>query len=479
MGLLLIVPAAMLVPAPTAVANDLCGTTIASFSAVVLNHDHSCPAGTAITIDGDGINLDLNGFTLDGAGTGDVGIMVEQGSNDVLITDFAGAGGTVSGFTTGIELGNCTAIQPSQPVTGTVIENVTVRDNGVDGIHICPAEGGDVAVRDTRVIDSGNTGIQVGEIPLMAGTVAISSTLVRGGIVGIDTDVAESGHVDVFGSRIMDPTSIGILLSGGLESDSQVVRNSLVDCPNAISCARGIAVSANTRASIIETTVTGFHLQGIEVQGSAQDVPFTIEGSEVSNIGSVANDADEAIMIQDRLFGSITGTTVHTVFGGTGIHVACSQFTALTDNRIGRIDGDGVLVDNVPVPGDTCIWVSLGTIVRTNDLRRLSGKGVVLTTGFNHIVEGNTVLNAASDGIFVDASVTESWLTDNVVRQNDDDGFHLDAVDLELTDNVARKNGGYGYNTNGPVTLDNGNTTSNNNTLGGCSDPADLPNTNC
>jgi len=99
-ALLVSLTGAFLAASGDALANHFCNDTIASSGAYVLTHDHTCPAGTAITIQADGVSLDLGGFRVSGAGTGSVGISVSTASDDVVIRN-----GTVRGFDTGIQAG--------------------------------------------------------------------------------------------------------------------------------------------------------------------------------------------------------------------------------------------------------------------------------------------------------------------------------------------------------------------------------------
>jgi hypothetical protein len=477
-SLLLSLAATTLVPAGNALANDLCGTTIVA-GFVQLQHDHLCPAGTAITLDANfpstGIELDLNGFTIDGAGTGQLGIDVVPGSSNVTIRSLV-PGGRVVGYQTAIRVGSCGALAPA---TDTQIELVGFSGTNT-GILLCPADG-EVLISFGAVTTSSpsGTGIQVGGATPLEGTVVIIDTVVRGGSFGIRGTFDQTGSLQMVGGRIANSTSTGIDVSGKTGAAVEVI-GTLIDCPSAV-CSQGIAIGSDIDADILLSEITGFVDRGIEIQGSqASVVPFLIQDSEVSRIGTPGGISEGAILIQERLAGTIEGTSVHTVLGETGIHLACSQNLVLQDNRIARIDGDGIRVDEAVVGGVACSQVggSTNILVDSATLARLSGSGIELITGLGHILENNTISNAADDGVFVQDTVTDSTLTDNFSRRNDDDGFQLDTADLTLTSNRARNNTGFGFETNfvGPVAVDNGNS-ANNNTAGECSDPNDLPTT--
>ena len=81
--------------------DELCGATIVE--SLKLDHDVACPAN-GLVVAAHGIRIDLNGFTLSGAGTG-VGIGI-AGRRDVSIT-----GGTISHFAVGVRVTNSTDVE--------------------------------------------------------------------------------------------------------------------------------------------------------------------------------------------------------------------------------------------------------------------------------------------------------------------------------------------------------------------------------
>lgn len=86
---------------PTArAADDLCGATI--LESVTLDHDLTC-AGSGLSVDADGITIDLGGYTITGPRSG-VGILV-TGRTDVRIT-----GGTITNFSAAVVTNLSTAV---------------------------------------------------------------------------------------------------------------------------------------------------------------------------------------------------------------------------------------------------------------------------------------------------------------------------------------------------------------------------------
>lgn len=84
--------------APAARATDLCGTTVTDH--VTLSHDLVC-SGDGLIVGANGIRIDLNGFSIQGAGAG-AGVAV-SGYDDVTV-----AGGTIRQFAVGIRVATST-----------------------------------------------------------------------------------------------------------------------------------------------------------------------------------------------------------------------------------------------------------------------------------------------------------------------------------------------------------------------------------
>jgi nitrous oxidase accessory protein NosD len=86
--------------APAARATDLCGTTVIDH--VTLSQDLVC-SGDGLIVGASGIRIDLNGFSIQGSGTG-AGVAV-SGYDDVTI-----AGGTIRQFAVGIRVASSTEL---------------------------------------------------------------------------------------------------------------------------------------------------------------------------------------------------------------------------------------------------------------------------------------------------------------------------------------------------------------------------------
>jgi hypothetical protein len=96
-----------------AIPVNACGTTIAAAGGYELVMNLNCPVG--VTIDADFVTFDLFGFRISGQGTGTTGIEVTGGSDDVFIR----GPGTIRGFDTGIEGGDCAQFLAPSPTRTT------------------------------------------------------------------------------------------------------------------------------------------------------------------------------------------------------------------------------------------------------------------------------------------------------------------------------------------------------------------------
>lgn len=130
-----------------------CGDTITAD--VTLTSDLTCPSGVGLIVAG-GVTVDFNGHTLDGAGSGLVG--VGGGAEDAHLLN-----GTIRGFTAAGAFANGTYENMRIVANGSGIAagNVplsligsTVAHNTRDGVNA-----GNTRVRDTRVVQNGGSGI--------------------------------------------------------------------------------------------------------------------------------------------------------------------------------------------------------------------------------------------------------------------------------------------------------------------------------
>jgi hypothetical protein len=140
---------------------------------------------TAISIDASNVTIDLNGFSIVGPGPG-VGLygIADLSAN----TAVAVRNGTIAGFSYGIQLTGPGG--PKDLVTGAIIQNMTVYNNGV-GISSGPSS----LLRDNVATGNTSEGIRTRAYSTIAG-----NTVTNNGDVGI---------VTMCPSNLMGNTAVG------------------------------------------------------------------------------------------------------------------------------------------------------------------------------------------------------------------------------------------------------------------------------
>jgi hypothetical protein len=137
---------------------------------VKLNTDLlDCPEDGLVVVGRD-TTVNLNGFTLDGSGTG-VGIRSDRGKRNTVVK---GAGGTIQQFAGGVSIGN-------ECGEGTIVKGVNIEDTVGTGIFVCGPE----ALVVNNTIDD-------------AGTNAIGFAGVRNTITG--NTISDSGRDGIHGN---------------------------------------------------------------------------------------------------------------------------------------------------------------------------------------------------------------------------------------------------------------------------------------
>jgi parallel beta-helix repeat protein len=128
---------------------------------------------TAINIDASNVTIDLNGFSITGPGSS-VGLygIADLGAD----TAVAVRNGTIAGFSYGLQLAGAGGLKDA--VTGAIIENITVYNNGV-GI----SSGHSSLLRDNVATGNTSDGIRTRSYSTIAG-----NTVTNNGDVGIATN---------------------------------------------------------------------------------------------------------------------------------------------------------------------------------------------------------------------------------------------------------------------------------------------------
>jgi parallel beta-helix repeat protein len=167
------------------------------------------------------VSLDLNGFSIDGGGsctgtpvTACAGV---RGFNGIQLTQPAGTdkvlltlrNGVVRGFQN-YGLGMYGFAAGGAPLaTGSLLENLTVSENGADGIAIEYEGGNDIQLNDVRLVRNGGRG--AGSANNVTGTAGFRRVIAHGnGDNGISAPCGSS----VVQSRLISNGAIGVAFAG-------------------------------------------------------------------------------------------------------------------------------------------------------------------------------------------------------------------------------------------------------------------------
>lgn len=117
--------------------------------------------GTAVSITGDGVDLDLGGFTIDNGGrcTGTPVTSCAGGGASTLGIVLGGSHGRVSN---GVVRGfNNAGIRAVDCESGCIVERVTVTDSGADGVTVLQAGTSQLTLRHVALVRNGDEGFDV------------------------------------------------------------------------------------------------------------------------------------------------------------------------------------------------------------------------------------------------------------------------------------------------------------------------------
>jgi hypothetical protein len=179
------------------------------------------------------------------------------------------------------------------------------------------------------------------------------------------------------------------------------------------------AVTNGTKQRVKDVRVTGNHMQGACGDGESAGFGVGLAGVEDFQISGNTIDGarNEAIHLED---GTTSGTIRDNVIsgGGHGDRPAIAVYrttsnVVVSGNRVHDFSGQGIAVR----------WDSLGSArnitVKDNDLRRISGDGIVVAGGPGtgpFAVQDNLLDTIGGNGIAVGGSHEHSSVTGNSLR---------------------------------------------------------------
>jgi parallel beta-helix repeat protein len=427
--------AALVLSATPALAEDglttvHCGQTLTQ-SITLANDLTDCP-GDGLVIGADGITVDLNGHTIDGAVTqsdcnfpaNPAGGVVNSGFDGVTI-----ANGTVQQFDGGIR---------ATDVNDSRVHDLNVRDNRFGGIDLeASFAPGAVTVVGSRVDHNVVSGVRCGSaINLFNGQGnRFDHNRVRDAQTGISVCCGAATDANVIeNNSIANIANLGILVfAAGV---AHVERNDLTDigsggdaCAALTNCI-GIEIGGDSSRTVVkDNAITRAQNAGIDV-GTCFECGVTQLMTDVRISGNTLTSTGDGIFLVDTDRDVVTRNTVT----GAGSSGSPSAF------------GLGVLLNGV---SDT--RVSRNTIT---DGGRGIAPGIVigLPSEFNpsprpvngNVVVRNTVSGQHADGILVALVARDTTLARNTANGNANDGIHVLSPLTTITRNTADDNGAYG-----------------------------------
>lgn len=400
-------------------ANELCGQTITQ--SVTLTADQAC-TGDGLVAVGDGITIDLGGFTLSGDGdAGNDGIDVTgAGSGSVLIKN-----GTIRNFAAGI------ATHGMAPKL-VKVSKVALRNNNEAGF--------DVTAEQIAIDKSSVTGNGLG-LRTVGTNVKISATTVAGNFAnGIDVSATT---LTVTKALVMGNGFEGLALGlGGSKvviKSSQFVRNG----------SNGIALAEATTTPgtmlVAKNRIIGNGGSGVSVSGGddvGRVVTAVISGNLIAGNGQfgvvVRNDSDNSVVTGNRILGNrVGGVVIDSI--SDGVLVKGNAIVGNANAGIDTASSNATLAKNVLNGNGVAILAPSGAIdgggntARANVEQSCSASvacpptfvpkpGPVIPTCGMHLTESIT-LGAdtpvcAGDGFIVDADGVTIDLNGHQVRGN-------------------------------------------------------------
>lgn len=323
-------------------ANELCGQTITQ--SVTLTADQAC-TGDGLVVVGDGITIDLGGFTLSGDGDpGNDGVDVTgAGSGSVVIKN-----GTIRNFRVGI------ATHGMAPKL-VKVSKVALRGNVDSGLDVTA----DQIVIDKSAVTGNGFGLRT-----TGTTVKINATTVAGSISGGIN--VRANTLTVTKALVMGNGGRGFELSlGGSKvviKSSQFLRNGDIGLL--------IAEATTTPGAILiaKNRVIGNGSTGVSLSGgddASHLVPVTVSGNLITgNAGHgvlVGSESDDTVVAGNRVVGNAAG----------GVAVASSAARVLVKGNtivgndiagIGTESTDATLAKNVLNANDVAILAPFGAI---------------------------------------------------------------------------------------------------------------------
>jgi parallel beta-helix repeat protein len=311
------VAAVALSPSPALAASTTlaCGATITADTRLG-NDLHDCP-GIGIVIGADGVELDLNGHTVDGDGVGDFEGINVKGHDNTSVSN-----GTVRDFVEGVAVLDAAG--------GRVSGLVLTRLRHV-GVFVSDSSGMTVTnTRSTAVAFSGVFVTRSQDVAVVGNTVTRS-----GGGVGMRV----SARVRIAGNTVTDVDCGGVvLLDGGTDS---VVESNQLSGRNGCD---GITLSAGSDRNVVRGNAVSGAGGGIGISASNADLITGNTLRKNTYVGVYVQGGDDNTVQQNAILANGDGSEggIHLLLTDAGV---APRRTTITGNTVSGNTGDGVLVD--------------------------------------------------------------------------------------------------------------------------------------
>lgn len=213
----------------------------------------------------------------------------------------------------------------------------------------------------------------------------------------------------------------------------------------------GNTFRSNGTAAVAGTDVYIFNSTNCTVSGNVSYAPASVSyrvatGSNVSIVGNVSTGAvDDGILLETSIHCTVSGNTVTTVTGatGVGINVLGGSFNTVNGNRVRVTGGSGINVNSADclINGNSVSEASQGTDNTHSCIRIQDGSGV--NADRNHIANNTcrrgTLTNKPKYGVEVTAGSE-----DTIVSNNDlFDSGSTSQIGNAGTNSVIRNNRGF------------------------------------
>ena len=314
------------------------GTLLGADGKYVVTRNIAGGAGAVILIGASNVDLDLNGFTLTGAGSPVISVLA--GADHVTIRNGVLAGGTIG-------------IDAPGPTRKIDIEDVKIHDPANSGIHLGSVEG--AAIRRVEITDTGSEGILWdGGAIVKHGTIA--NNLLRRTSAGIVV-LNNCSSLAVEDNRLEEPgTNPGGVFPGYgitlVACGAALVKNNTIER----SKADGINLISSRGNKLINNVVRTAGGNGIRLDGGTSDtlvIHNVVSGSGTGALGS----GGSGLMIEGSL--NVAESNLLNSNSGIGLHY-CGP--AACSNTFGRNTARGNTGAVLPAFCGACVAFGAGAV---------------------------------------------------------------------------------------------------------------------